>query len=500
MSPKRAFLVILAILGLAAGGAFRTAIASPPQAARASLVGVVLPSDTRPGDTVSGRVVTNPKDYEDIPGLHVVEMQVPAEAGAHGEVQLEGMVIGVGDEGLQEADRLFTVHLRETETKLAISLLDQGSRASVANGDFPLIHMPSESAPLSERRPEAFHTPPVCQPGSVQVIHGPFGGDANATSVQVGVKSAPVLAESPRAAYFTAPSDLPPGPAQLTLKDGPVTAQFPLTAIKLTMTSPKTTLHRGERSSITVRVEGLQGLPSSSWQAGSPQNDLVDPKFLRTVAPDFHPPVQGEPGEVLLRVENASPQTVTLSPSPVILRTLHRHDFADGSYRLGCSVRSLQSGQFVINALVVPFFGDVPGQGPGGPVIADGPKREEKHKGEWRAVGVETTRYTEDSKDRAKFKEKMAEWAQKFLDKAAPEVGKIVEQLPAAFSITRAVNVYVTYACVDLTTGKVVKTKVVELDDNDGIYWWPSDKTSFKDKSGDRSKAIARNKPRDPCP
>lgn len=117
---------------------------------------------------------------------------------------------------------------------------------------------------------------------------------------------------------------------------------------------------------------------------------------------------------------------------------------------------------------------------------------------EWRAVDLQTERYGLDEFEHGKVLGLCQKAAQKFLSKVNPQAGKLAEQLPKVFSITRAVDVFVTYALVDPVTGKVKDVKVVKLDDRDSLAWWAKDNEAFgkREKADARERAILKNRPR----
>lgn len=117
---------------------------------------------------------------------------------------------------------------------------------------------------------------------------------------------------------------------------------------------------------------------------------------------------------------------------------------------------------------------------------------------EWRAVDVKTERYGLDEFEHGKVLGLCQKAAQQFLSKVHPRAEKLAEQLPKVFSITRAVDVFVTYALVDPVTGKVKDVRVVKLSDADALAWWAKDNESFgrQEKEEARKRAILKNRPR----
>ncbi len=118
---------------------------------------------------------------------------------------------------------------------------------------------------------------------------------------------------------------------------------------------------------------------------------------------------------------------------------------------------------------------------------------------EWRAVELETFPYGNDKTKKSQL-DKLIEVAKKLLDKISPKSGTLAQTLPKAFSATKAVDVYITYACVDVKTETVRGTKVILLDDDQALPWWAKTEANFKQLEKDRATAIQKNKPKGGCP
>jgi hypothetical protein len=124
-------------------------------------------------------------------------------------------------------------------------------------------------------RPEPdsiYGVPSVGQTGKPVVITGPFDGNATNTGITcepTGSTQPPptytpgqpiyVLAESPRKAVFTSPSNLT-GPLQVTVDEGGKKTTAPFRNVGVNLTAPKTSLLKGEQTTLTVQVTGLQNL------------------------------------------------------------------------------------------------------------------------------------------------------------------------------------------------------------------------------------------------
>ena len=110
-----------------------------------------------------------------------------------------------------------------------------------------------------------FAPPRLGQTGRNISIPGNFDGSAANTSVNIGGRQLPVIAESPRKSVVRIPADLGVGPRQLTISEGngkPQTSTFNVASVELK--ADKLNLMRGEKTTLHVSVTGLEGLPKNS--------------------------------------------------------------------------------------------------------------------------------------------------------------------------------------------------------------------------------------------
>ena len=141
----------------------------------------------------------------------------------------------------------------------------------------------TESPALDERKittsdPKSTPTfifPQLGQNGRPMVITGPFDGNASNTTLDwTRVRSLVtdfekntenvsggfgLIAESPRKAVFTAPTNVT-GPLEITLKEAGKETKGTYHNVGVNLSAPKTSLVKGEQTTLTVEVNGLQGL------------------------------------------------------------------------------------------------------------------------------------------------------------------------------------------------------------------------------------------------
>lgn len=117
-----------------------------------------------------------------------------------------------------------------------------------------------------------FTVPILGQNGRPIVVTGPFDGNASNTGITCGpvgpsqppptsVPGQPiyVIAESPRKAIFTSPTNLT-GPVQVTVDENGAKTTLPYRNVGVNLSAPKTSLIKGEKTVLTVQVTGLQNL------------------------------------------------------------------------------------------------------------------------------------------------------------------------------------------------------------------------------------------------
>jgi hypothetical protein len=326
------------------------------------LVGVVLPSEIIPGTSISGSVTLDPKRFEGIPALRVVQTETPLPLDADGHPTLQSMLVTVGSEKPRPAEDGFTSSLPSDTSKLSVRLNTMDGTSPLLNTSVSTNPTPSSEKPPSEVRPQDFTTPVACAPNSAQVIHGSFSGDSRVTQVTVDDVPAQIIAETSHAVYWSLPEGTQPGSHHLRVRDGSHGAAFMVTVISLEMSADRLTLARGESTAFRVVVRGLTDLPPSSWRANG-RSELADETKLASSAPSFHLPQAGEDGALLLTLRNGSPTTVSIPNwhGESFAVTLHRENFTAGQYVYTGTILSKVSGQFVLSGTLTPFLAEQSG-------------------------------------------------------------------------------------------------------------------------------------------
>jgi hypothetical protein len=268
-------------------------------------VKVNLTDDITPGDTFSGTVIAEPKSEED--------------AGV-----LNGMVIEVDESKHEVADMKFksSIPLGLTEGEISILLLDKDGN-EISKGNAPI----KEEIPEGERpatpSPDDYDIPRIGQAGRPLIVKGPFNGDFENTSLNADGKVFDILAESPRKAVFSSPSDMI-GHTELSFREGDIQKSGDFNNLSVDLSATKTKLVRGETARVMVDVSGLEGLDLNRY-----------PVYLalKNLTP-----------EVISFREADSVMTHSIDPAHV--------EGVKGSYSFSTEIRARNTGTFHIIAIV----------------------------------------------------------------------------------------------------------------------------------------------------
>lgn len=248
----------------------------------AGKIHVHLPDDMRAGDTISGTLVAEPKG--DTP-----------EKRAENAGSLQKGVVKIGKDAVNQncdlkadppcSPKFFTTRTDEKAPSLSVVLEGVPGFQVVGNPVIPLTEVNLEGAPsfnfrfsgaINQGR-DVFRT--IGQQGRPLEIFGPFDGNSSNTTLRFGPVGSTVpdfekgtenvsggfglikpLAESPRKMVFECPSNVT-GPVTILVKEGdgaPTTGTMRNLGVQLS--APKTNLMRGEKTTVTIEVRGLEGI------------------------------------------------------------------------------------------------------------------------------------------------------------------------------------------------------------------------------------------------
>ncbi len=211
----------------------------------AGTVRVRLPDAMRAGDTIVGTVLAEPAG------------RTPEEKRRNADV-LGAMVLDWGGSKTLVKERKFSWTLPPAD-RLTLTLSDPSGGSKRSFLSIPLAQPGSRS----ERAAIGISTPPAAQTGKPFAIGGAFD-PSKPTQVVIGGKPAEILAESPRSIHVEMPFGLA-GPQEIAVhEDGKAPAKGQISAIDIRLSAPKTTLMKGERTTIRVEVRGLEALNFAS--------------------------------------------------------------------------------------------------------------------------------------------------------------------------------------------------------------------------------------------
>ena len=120
---------------------------------------------------------------------------------------------------------------------------------------------PTEDKTVGPQLPEPheFSFPGIGQDGRPFEIIGPFDANVSTTEITVGGKTVQPLAESSGSCYFISPSESL-GASEIRLKERGVEIKAPFRNLGVRLTAPKTSLMKGEKTTVTIEVSGLRGI------------------------------------------------------------------------------------------------------------------------------------------------------------------------------------------------------------------------------------------------
>src|SRR5262249_30317518 len=209
-----------------------------------------------------------------------------------------------------------------------------------------------------------FTTSPIAQFGLPAVIHGPFGGDCTQTSIHIGGRTAPLIAESQHALFYWLP-EITPGPALIELQDGKQRSRLKTWALGLQMSADRLKLMKGESTAFHVVVLGAETIPEEAWSGGGVVPELEDLDSIHRFLPDFRPPGPSSPGVLLLTIENKSPSIVTMGQGERVALTFTRPSSSGGKMEYHGRLVSKQAGAFNVGAVLIPFLHEQRGESVG---------------------------------------------------------------------------------------------------------------------------------------
>lgn len=270
---------------------------------------VNLPDDMAVGDTISGTVIEEPT------GQTEDERRMSTD-------ELNGYVLELENEKTPVTQRFLKRTIPATLTGgMTLLILRDSKGKEVARTQVPI-----RPAPLPMGRPASpasgdYRLPRIGQAGRPIQIAGPFDGDLANTAISLGGQDVQKLAESPRKLIAESPRAMV-GRTQIRVMEGSAVVTGEFNNLGVVLTAPKTSLLRNETTTVTAKVDGLQGLPPDAYPLPFEMTNLTP--------------------EVISFAERGD-QSIA-QPIPYSAVT------AEGSYTFTTSIRGIQPGGFQILA------------------------------------------------------------------------------------------------------------------------------------------------------
>ncbi|MSU45937.1 MAG: hypothetical protein EXS42_02115 [Lacunisphaera sp.] len=170
----------------------------------------------------------------------------------------------------------------------------------------------------SEGAAKAFHLPEIGQTGDLLEVIGPFDGNFATTNVKLDDEAIELVAESPRK-LIVRNSYNRKGMTLLGLRERDRTAQMDFRSVAVNLAVPKTALLKGEKTTLTVKLAGLEGLTKA----------------------------------IPLLLENTSADVITLSGGNAERFRINPAAVVDGSVTIERTVTGIKAGSWTISCSVV---------------------------------------------------------------------------------------------------------------------------------------------------
>jgi hypothetical protein len=359
---------------------------TPAGTAQMKEVGVVLPSHIRVGERVSGSVVGNPADYENMPQVTVTRFSLPFAATGQGST-LAGWSVLLSGEPPQPADGPIELTIPPGQVELAMMFQQAG-----ATEGKPIAHaipIPPASRDKS-KGPTMWEAPAMCVKGRVCMVHGVFTGNSTKTFAAFSEHPAKIVAETTTAVYLAVPAATDGGSRPLVVAEGEKAVAFPMVISVVGIQPDRRTLNAGEQLVIDVSIDGAEELPDSEWRPGNfPPSNLDE---ARKLVPGYQLPrakkedheaeerrekaakngvKKNEPeaeedlgGEILLVVKATSADGLNFrgSNNGTYVFRLHHGGFSMGGFKYKFVVDAPKGGTFAVQETMIPMLAPMPGQ------------------------------------------------------------------------------------------------------------------------------------------
>lgn len=208
-------------------------------------VTVLLPADLTAGITISGTVIALPKGVGD--------------DLARNSAVLQGIVVQLDEQPPKKGGSQPTwVIPALAGTAATMSLIGKDGKSQ---GVCSIPTLPGPPEPFTDG---GFYVDPIVNAGLPTQVNGPFDGDLRNTAAKCDGDPLTPIAESPRPCVFAGtPTNL--GPARIEIAEAGKTGTGPTNIVSVSLSASKTVLLEGEKTTVTMTVRGLNGIPESFY-------------------------------------------------------------------------------------------------------------------------------------------------------------------------------------------------------------------------------------------
>jgi hypothetical protein len=366
----------------------------PPITTVRQEAGVVFPAQARPGERISGTVVENPDQYDEMPEVTVTRVAIPFESAGDAS-RLSGWSVEVGGEKPQRADGPISLVVPGRGSALNVVFRQGGNPAHSVSKTLTFPAEPGEKL----QAPKSFLGAALCIKGGLCMVSGPFSGDTSKTFAAFEDRPATIVAETSDAAYISIPELTAPGARPLFIAEGtsPGTTSpgttivgLPVVVGEFSIKNNHRALAAGESLILFPTLDGPGDIPDPDWQAGNfPATSLAR---ARQLIPQFNlheengkaqeereeeakpeASQKGEPeekreekngGEILLVVRNVTPEQISLrgSRNEMLVFRLSDEAFSRGEFKYDLVVEAKKAGKVEVKGYVIPLLAPVTGQ------------------------------------------------------------------------------------------------------------------------------------------
>jgi hypothetical protein len=354
----------------------------PPITTVQQEVGLVLPSQLRPGERVSGTVVENPDQYSEMLEVTVTRVAVPFESAGEAS-RLSGWLFETAGEEPRRADGPITLVVPRRGSGLNITFRQAGNPAHSVS---QTLNFPQLSEKKS-RPANSFQAPALCMKGELCVVSGPFSGDSGKTFAAFEDRPAKIVAETSDAAYLGIPELTEPGSRPLFIAEGMKVVALPVAVGKFVIKNNGRELQAGQTLITFPTLDGPGDIPDPAWQIGNfPATNFQRAQQLipgfqlsqadRETREKLEAREKGESkekreieekkqeGEILLVIQNITPEQISLrgSRNEVLVFHLSDESFRRGEFKYDLVVEARKAGKVEVKGYVIPFLAPIVGQ------------------------------------------------------------------------------------------------------------------------------------------